>query len=86
MFRNNDFGFKFKIGEYVRHVGSDLINDTKEIYISRNEKFFVVGRVLEECPGGIQRHYDVRPLVLGSPATKLVRFNEIELMQIQKEI
>lgn len=79
---NNDYGFKFKIGDIVIHIGSSLIQEEDKIdsiFRMGQEKLLIVGRILDECPGGIQRHYDCRPIINKNPATKLVRFNEIEL-------
>jgi hypothetical protein len=85
---NRDFGFKFKIGQTVEHIGSHPIRnkDKKIIMFSRKQKLFIVGRLLDECPGGVQRHYDVRAILGDSSlATNLVRFNEIELKEFIEE-
>jgi hypothetical protein len=76
----NDFGFKFKIGEIVEHVGTHNIREKTAVIFSRKSRLMIIGRVLDECPGGVQRHYDCRAIINGdSPATNIVRFNEIEV-------
>ena len=54
--------FKFNIGDIVTHktmappylVASDKLGDP------RPQLFMIMGRLYDECPGGIQKHYRVR--------------------------
>lgn len=76
---SDDFGFKFQINEIVRF--KFLKNDQGSKFMKR-PKGLVLERLLQECPGGVQRHYDLRmfnddgyDVGVGT----IHRFNEIEL-------
>lgn len=71
--------FKFKIGDRVRHIAR-----TSEFMEGKVEDIFIVQRMLEQCPGGIQLHYTCRALGDEGMATNLIRFNEVELVGISR--
>jgi len=66
--------FRFEIGQTVRHVAG------------WQSRLFVVSRFLEQCHGGIQRHYSCRQICLGMPDDELVRFTEIELQPLDDNV
>lgn len=57
-----EINFKFNIGDILTHkaMRAKAIND--KAFKSEPQKLFVVGRHMDECPGGIQLHYVVRPV------------------------
>lgn len=71
-----NFGFKFQIGEVLVPVYFELQEHGME-------KFVVIERVLQQCYGGIQRHYKCRPFVnckwQTATAEKFTTFTEPEL-------
>ncbi len=68
-------GFKFKIGQMVEHVSKTHPS---------GEKLLVVGRLAEECYGGVQLHYQCRPCSdRGHFSDGIVRMSEIELKAIE---
>lgn len=67
--------FKFKIGDFVR---LKLPKVEKEFYPPM--VFMIIERTYHECPGGSQRHYNIRLRNReGALAEKLTWVNEIEL-------
>lgn len=107
MFKSKDeHGFLFKLGDMVQFKGSkkhaEYLNR-----IERSEKgkppraraferiaqaFSVTERQLQECPGGIQRHYNLRahmtPEMLRKDVdtyTKVIQANEFELESFDAE-
>lgn len=58
--------FKFKVGDVVRHVvGADF--DAADSCWPNNvsaQRFIIVERLVQQCPGGIQLHYKLKG---GSP-------------------
>ena len=89
----NDFGFKFKIGEFVTPVLVAKMNENappppRDLLWAELRRTrliaHVVGRCLEQCSGsGTQRHYDIRIFTGGGRGdeikTTLLRFQEMEL-------
>ncbi len=76
--------FKFAIGSFVRLAISESQKQSKERW-GENGHFEmrgqIVNRFLDECPGGIQRHYDIRwTNYNGSFLKNLSRHLEIELV------
>lgn len=72
-----DFGFKFSIGDIVKF----FIEPT-----GYGHKMIITSRRLEECPGGIQRHYVVRPgpsIAQREPGSAMW-VNEIELRSLKE--
>lgn len=81
-----DFGFKFKIGQFVQHVGklthAKKGRDFGWAIGAAPVRFLVVERVLQECPGGIQRHYTCRAVFAdGHIKDSLFQMNEVELIE-----
>lgn len=79
--------FKFEIGSFVRlAISEKQINTpirwaTTSSGLHDEERGHVLARHLEECPGGIQRHYLIRwTRMRGSTIDKMFRHNEIELV------
>jgi len=64
-------GFKFEIGDTCVHTAVG----------TRHAKalLFIVERTLQQCPGGIQRHYGCRTVSVREITYGLTNFNEIEL-------
>ena len=54
--------FKFKIGDTVKHRLLD----------SKGSPFLVIGRIVEECEGGVQRFYKCRQGVVGDKTFNLI--------------
>lgn len=83
----DDYGFKFKIGENVTTVFYKE-TEKKEFFGRRNVTGFIVERMLQECPGGIQRHYLCRLSSSdgGDCGKDYVRFNEIELIKLEPKV
>lgn len=53
-------GFQFAIGDLVMHKGT----------VGRNrQRLIILERWMHECPGGVQRHYNVRAVMNTSTAT-----------------
>jgi hypothetical protein len=79
--------FRFKVGEFVqssfvsvqrdklKRSSSDILRDT----------FQIVERLYQECPGGVQLHYLVRPIGFLGGDRNYVRYNEIELAPLEQE-
>ena len=90
-----EFGFKFAVGATLEHIAAahrmvELTGQTDRYEPKPHlpVQFYVLERVLQQCPGGVQRHYMVRmvhPVGPGlSPVTgkpDIVQFNEIELRE-----
>lgn len=72
----SDMSFKFGVGGVVKHV----ISANQSDYVS-DKRGFVIERIWQECPGGVQRHYVIRWC---SPSgilhTELMKCNEVELV------
>ena len=83
----NDYGFKFSIGDTLRPVAAAVplkIGTGRRLLGGEDVRLFVVGRKLEECPGGVQRHYVCRyHTSTGHFGTTFTEFNEIELVASQ---
>lgn len=74
---------KFKIGDLVSHRAAFKFKPEAEdgdIWEEETERFFVGGRFVEQCYGGIQAHYHVRPVSRrGAIATQFIRVTEVEI-------
>ena len=67
--------FKFNIGDVVRHAATG----GRECFDER--RMFVIGRHVEECPGGVQRKYTVRGISTnGAMSVDVFLVHEIELV------
>lgn len=78
----DDYGFKFRIGDLVEHVAGQPFdaNDKWTSWNGSRAKLFIICRRLEECPGGVQRAYDLRSVTKDGHFGDLFRLNEIELL------
>ncbi len=83
----NDNGFKFSLGATVRHVTAGEPMSEKESQKTwgnpdREQRWFVLERLLQECPGGIQRHYVCRGVTRNGGITSgSYKFLEQELQE-----
>jgi hypothetical protein len=96
-----EINYKFEVGDTVTHAaaaswraedqakkedgdqekGLRLWGDS----YSPEQRWFIVERHLQECPGGVQKHYTCRGVSRGGSVTKdYFRFNEIELAAFKK--
>lgn len=85
----DSLGFKFKIGEIVRHR---MLSKTVFIKNKQATHVLITGRIANEYLGGVQLQYDVR---VGSEVTnagettfdprKEYRVHELELERIPEE-
>ena len=77
-----DHGFKFKMDALVSPM---LVRAWTRPRGDRETCMgHVVSRILEDCPGGVQRHYHVRLFHDGYPpsvARDLTKFSEVELVK-----
>lgn len=83
---NLDEIFKYKIGAMLAHRAM-LTGGKEDAFCA---KMFVVGRLLEECPGGIQKFYLVRivgvELSRSGLTESFVRVHEVELVEIPEHV
>lgn len=90
----DDFGFKFKIGELVQiqilPIVIKMKKDDRLSWLSAKTeigKFRIVERILQECPGGIQRIYVVRSISeTGHIGADYIKLNEIEIKPYEPEM
>jgi hypothetical protein len=87
--------FKFELGDFV--ISKALFESYKtEVYgmqpsrlaeyrIGAPRVMLVSQREAEECPGGVQYHYNCREWSQGNTDSKIIRFNEIELQKWNRE-
>lgn len=79
--------FKFAVGEFVQSsyvaVQRDVLMRSQRNTI--RDVFQIVERLYQECPGGVQLHYLVRPIGLLGGDRNYVRYNEIELIALDAE-
>ena len=52
--------FKFKLGDTVTHAVLANVKSDAGNRLPPTARWFVVSRLLEECPGGAQKHYRCR--------------------------
>lgn len=91
MFEKLMTGFKFKIGQTVQHAAAvewEIDEQKKDNFDwpSRNteQRWFIIERIAQECPGGVQRHYVCRGVSRNGSVTKeLHKFNEVELSELK---
>jgi len=82
----DDYGFKFKVGDTVRFKCLRLTKESRAL--AKRPKGMVLERLLQECPGGIQRHYELRIFHdsgYDSAIGSIHRFNEIELEKYEPQ-
>ncbi len=76
--------FTFEIGSFVRLAISESQKHSESRWGEDSHcemRGHIVNRFLDECPGGIQRHYDIRWTNFnGACLNNLSRHNEIELV------
>lgn len=83
----NDYGFKFKIGQFVKHVGAvPYKSDNPPFWSDLSPmRLLVIERGLQECPGGVQRYYYCRSVKYsGHFHSEPFRLNEIELTEAEE--
>lgn len=69
-------GFQFEVGDVVAIADAPDVEESYE----RIQRWKIVERLLQECPGGIQRHYTCKGFSrFGMVHKDYVKFNEIEL-------
>jgi hypothetical protein len=78
---NDDYGFKFQIGDDVVFSGArraaERVRARKDASLLVKgccdiQAFTVVGRHLEQCYGGTQRHYHLRGIAVSQTYTPIV--------------
>lgn len=83
--------FKFSIGQTVKHIATATWETEKQdvsikwvLPSNIEQRWFILERHSQECPGGVQLHYTCRGVVRGGGITKeCFRFNEVELMPLE---
>ena len=74
----DSLGFLYRIGDTLAHR-AELVAPASR----RPSRLFVVERIQQECPGGVQRSYICRPVRAefgtANVMAEYVRFNEVEL-------
>ena len=83
--------FKFQLGETVAHKA--MINQKENGKPLRHtpQRFFITERILQECVGGVQKHYRVRAISFSEfPhqvqfSTKVMELHEEELVELPKD-
>lgn len=81
---NDKAKFKFEIGDTVKHVAQGSCDEKTTIRFSSSEvRYFICERMMQECPGGIQKHYTTRPVLKGGVGKdcRHIQFLEIELVK-----
>lgn len=77
-----DFGFRFALGDLVEHVGAAPCN-AESLVINwghdQRVKLVIIDRILEQCHGGVQRHYTVRAVTAHGNFGQPFRCSEPEL-------
>lgn len=85
--------FKFKIGQTVFHTAAatweaeeiaegDRKNWPRGFF--SEQRWFIIERMTQECPGGVQKHYVCRGVSRSGGVTKeFFKFNEIELEEVK---
>jgi len=80
---NLDPFFKFKLGDMLifKPWKCNLKSSKHEWSYERErtQKYYVIGRIVEECPGGVQLHYTCRAYNANGTADKLFNVNEFEV-------
>lgn len=74
--------FQFQIGQIVTHRAFDLTGDRRA---GAPQRLLIIERTATECPGGVQRHYNVRAVTVGYTqgfAVPTLTMNEIELTSL----
>lgn len=82
-----EINFKFEIGQFVSRIQdfNEIVRYNKLVKYDKRliPQFMVISRIMEECYGGIQLHYQVRA-VAGNTEI-LTRWSEIELIEAQMD-
>lgn len=79
--------FKFQVGDFVQPVSVNLDFGKQFKLAGKGPPILqVVERIYQECPGGVQLHYKVRPYFgeASGYARELDTFNEIELVAVSE--
>lgn len=77
-----DVQFKFNIGDVVTHKSMvPPYSPTPEGKFGdiKPQMFTVMGRIADECPGGVQKHYRVRATAMGRWSESALTINLIQL-------
>lgn len=84
-----DIKFKYEIGQTVFHTAAatweaeEVKDDEKRLWARgfySEQRWFIIERMAQECPGGVQKHYVCRGVSRNGSVTKeFFKFNEIEL-------
>lgn len=78
--------FKFAVGQFVVSsyvtVQRDVLKRSSDRVL--NDTFQIVERIYQECPGGVQLHYLLRPQGFLN-GREYIRYNEIELAPLEPE-
>ena len=77
--------FKFSVGQFVQSSYVAVQKETMKRSSSEilRDTFQIVERIYQECPGGVQLHYVVRPMGFLSNGREYLKYNEIELAPLQ---
>lgn len=77
--------FKFAVGSFVRLAGASTFKGDGPrgwLRADKEQRMQIIERTLQECPGGMQRHYACRVFSAeGHVVDRIFSFNEIELVQ-----
>jgi hypothetical protein len=76
--------FKFEIGSFVLPAFLALEDQNTIKKEFKHRCYQIIERLYQECPGGVQLHYLVRPQSVFS-SVEYIRFNEIELIPFPSE-
>jgi hypothetical protein len=86
--KHPELGFKFKIGEVVTHTAFDLGEAARKKGL-KIQRMLICTRLIDECAGGVQRHYLVRSIVeeygRHGVAIDLLKLGELELVAVPTE-
>lgn len=78
-------GAKFKIGDYLKIVGTVEAVASENgpwgvsVGLGREDRYLVVTILADECPGGIQYHYNCRAISTSGISKELIQLNECEV-------
>lgn len=79
--------FKFKIGDFVTTAAAELsqvkdaddVEDSMMHFRAGEVRYQVIERQLQECSGGVQRKYILRPVMMNGSSDDPVMLHELEL-------
>ena len=83
--KNGEYGFKFELGDTVKHKTQEIdYKDGLRWGSTGIEcRYFIIERLLQQCPGGTQRHYLCRAVTKTNVSVSendSKRLNEIEIV------